>query len=398
MIAGPAALAAVIAAATALAFWLEGRYRWARNVGAALIAILLGAALSNLGLVPVGSPVYEGIFGPVTSLAIAWLLISVRLDDLREAGPTMLVAFLIGVTGTAIGALVGATVLAGAFGDEAWKLAGVTTGTYSGGSLNFVAVGRELGLPPSLFAAATAADNIVTAIWFGATLLLPLWLSRGEKEIADEPAGDRADRAVPTRSAMPDAIPEEPPGRTASSLPSIHEAPVLRVLDVTALFALGFTLIWAAGRLSAAVPAVPSVLWLTTLALAAGQIPAVRRLSGAMLLGTVALHLFFTLMGISSRVSEIASVGPQVLYLMAIVVGVHGLVLYGIGKLARLSPATLSVASQAAIGGPTTAMAMAIARRWPALILPGMAVGLLGYAVGNYLGFAIAYLTRALVG
>jgi uncharacterized membrane protein len=83
---------------------------------------------------------------------------------------------------------------------------------------------------------------------------------------------------------------------------------------------------------------------------------------------------------------------------MAIVVGVHGLVLYGIGKLARLSPATLSVASQAAIGGPTTAMAMAIARRWPALILPGMAVGLLGYAVGNYLGFGIAYLTRALVG
>ena len=374
MIADPVALAAVIAAATAVAFWLEGRYRWARNVGAALIAILLGAALSNLGLVPVGSPVYEGIFGPVTSLAIAWLLISVRLADLREAGPTMLAAFLIGVAGTAIGALVGATVLAGAFGDEAWKLAGVTTGTYSGGSLNFVAVGRELGLPPSLFAAATAADNIVTAIWFGATLLLPLWLSRGREKV------------------------DEVPARTASSLPSIHDAPVLRVLDVTALFALGFTLIWASGRLSAAVPAVPSVLWLTTLALAAGQISAVRRLSGAMLLGTVALHLFFTLMGISSRVSEIASVGPQVFYLMAIVVAVHGLVLYGIGKLARLSPATLSVASQAAIGGPTTAMAMAIARRWPALILPGMAVGLLGYAVGNYLGFGIAYLTRALVG
>jgi uncharacterized membrane protein len=374
LIADPVALTAAIAAATALAFWLEGRYRWARNVGAALIAILLGAVLSNVGLVPVGSPVYEGIFGPVTSLAIAWLLISVRLDDLREAGPTMLAAFLIGVAGTAIGALVGATVLAGTFGDEAWKLAGVTTGTYSGGSLNFVAVGRELGLPPSVFAAATAADNIVTAIWFGATLMLPLWLSRGERKVA------------------------EVPGRTASSLPSIHDAPVLRALDLTALFALGFTLIWAASRLSAAVPAVPSVLWLTTLALAAGQVPAVRRLSGAMLLGTVALHLFFTLMGISSRVSEIASLGPQVLYLMAIVVGVHGLVLYGIGKLARLSPGTLSVASQAAIGGPTTAMAMAIARRWPALILPGMAVGLLGYAVGNYLGFGIAYLTRALLG
>ncbi len=385
MIADPVALAAVIAAATALAFWLEGRYRWARDVGAALIAILLGAALSNLGFVPVGSPVYEGIFGPVTSLAIVWLLISVRFDDIREAGPTMLAAFLIGVAGTAIGALVGATVLAGEFGDAAWKLAGVTTGTYSGGSLNFVAVGRELGLPPSLFAAATAADNIVTAIWFGATLMLPLWLSRGKREAAAE---------VPAMHTLA----EEAPGRTASSLPLIHHAPELRTLDLTVLFALGLGLIWASGRLSAAVPAVPSILWLTTLALAAGQIPAVRRVSGAMLLGTVALHLFFTLMGISSRISEIASVGPQVLYLMAIVVGVHGLVLFGIGRLARLSPDTLSVASQAAIGGPTTAMAMAIARRWPALILPGMAVGLLGYAIGNYLGFGIAYLTRALLG
>jgi uncharacterized membrane protein len=374
LITDPVAVAAAIAGATALAFWLEGRYPWARNIGAALIAILLGAVLSNLGLVPVASPVYEGIFGPVTSLAIAWLLISVRLDDLREAGPTMLAAFLIGVAGTAIGALVGATLLLGAFGDEAWKLAGVTTGTYSGGSLNFVAVGRELGLPPPLFAAATAADNIVTAVWFGATLLLPLWFSR---------RGGKVD---------------EVPGRTASSLPSIDDAPVLRALDLTTLFALGFALIWASDRLSAAVPAVPGVLWLTTLALAVGQIPAVRRLAGAMLLGTVALHLFFTLMGISSRVAEIASVGPPVLYLMAIVVGVHGLVLYTAGRLARLSPGTLSVASQAAIGGPTTAMAMAIARRWPALILPGMAVGLLGYAVGNYLGFGIAYLTRALIG
>lgn len=391
MISDPVALAALIAAATAFAFWLEGRYRWARNVGAALLAILLGAALSNLGLVPVGSPVYEGIFGPVTSLAIAWLLISVRIDDLRAAGPTMLAAFLIGVAGTAIGAVVGTTALAGAFGDDAWKLAGVTTGTYSGGSLNFVAVGRELGLPPSLFAAATAADNIVTAIWFGATLMLPLWLSRGTRQIGEAPAVQSAD-------AIRDAMPEESVGRTASSLPSIHEAPVLKVLDLTALFALGFTLIWASEWLSAAVPAVPTVLWLTTLALAVGQIASVKRLSGAMLLGTVALHLFLTLMGISSRVSEIASVGPQVLYLMAIVVGVHGLVLFGLGRALRLSPGTLSVASQAAIGGPTTAMAMAIARRWPGLILPGMAAGLLGYAVGNYLGFGIAYLTRALVG
>jgi uncharacterized membrane protein len=63
-------------------------------------------------------------------------------------------------------------------GDETWKLAGTLVGTYSGGSLNFVAVGRALELPDSLFTAAAAADNVVTALRMVATLLLPGWLGR----------------------------------------------------------------------------------------------------------------------------------------------------------------------------------------------------------------------------
>ncbi len=388
MISRPIALAAAIATITALAFWLEARYTWARNVGAALLVIVLGAALSNLGLVPTASPIYDGIFGPVTSLAIAWLLLAVRLSDLREAGPRMLGAFGIGVLGTALGSVVGALVLSGAFGAETWKLAGVTTGTYSGGSLNFVAVGRALELPTSLFAAATAADNIVTAVWFGATLLIPLWLSRSKGDMAAGSAVGGAGAAV-AESAVAG------PGAAGAGL---SDGAALRALDVTLLFALGFSLIWLADQLSAAMPAIPSVLWLTTLALGAGQLPAVRRLSGSMLLGTIALHFFFALIGIGSRVSEIVVVGPAVLYLMVIVVGVHGVVIYGVGRLVRTDIATLSVASQAAIGGPTTAMALAIARKWPALMLPGLAAGLIGYAVGNYVGFGIAYLIRSLLG
>lgn len=388
MISQPIALAAVIATITALAFWLEARYTWARNVGAALLVIVLGAALSNLGLVPTASPIYDGIFGSVTSLAIAWLLLAVRLSDLREAGPRMLGAFGIGVLGTAVGSVVGALLLSGAFGAETWKLAGVTTGTYSGGSLNFVSVGRALELPTSLFAAATAADNIVTAVWFGATLLIPLWLSRSKGGVAAGSSGADPEAAVGVSAVA---------GPGAAGIGPSDKAS-MRALDVSLLFALGFSLIWLADQLSAAVPAIPSVLWLTTLALGAGQLPAVRRLSGSMLLGTIALHFFFALIGIGSRVSEIVVVGPAVLYLMVIVVGVHGVVIYGVGRLVRTDVATLSVASQAAIGGPTTAMALAMARKWPALMLPGLAAGLIGYAVGNYAGFGIAYLVRSLVG
>ncbi|MFQ5678480.1 MAG: DUF819 family protein, partial [Gemmatimonadota bacterium] len=178
MIQHPVTLATAIAGAAALAFWLEARFAWAGKAGAALLAILFGALLSNLELVPLVSPIYDGIFGPVTSLAIVWLLFAVRLADLRRAGPSMLLAFGLAVAGTVVGATLASLLFAEAFGDEAWKLSGILTGTYSGGSLNFVAVGRDLGLPPSLFSGAAAADNVVTAVWMGATLLLPVWLRR----------------------------------------------------------------------------------------------------------------------------------------------------------------------------------------------------------------------------
>ena len=47
------------------------------------------------------------------------------------------------------------------------------------------------------------------------------------------------------------------------------------------------------------------------------------------------------------------------------------------------------------MGGPASALALAVAREWPGLVLPGIIMGLFGYAVGTYAGFAIAYLVRA---
>lgn len=186
-------------------------------------------------------------------------------------------------------------------------------------------------------------------------------------------------------------------GRDAPEHPFFGAAS-LRLLDITLLLALGFGLLFAADAVAARVPAIPSVLWLTTFALTAAQLPAVRRLSGAMQLGTLALHFFFVVIGIGSRVAEIARVGPEIFYLTAMVVAIHGVLTYGAARVARLDVATVSVASQAAVGGPSSALALAVARDWPALVLPGTVAGLLGYAVGNYLGLGVAYLVRAAIG
>jgi uncharacterized membrane protein len=460
LISDPIALAAIIAGITALGFWLDRRYDWAAKVGAGLLIIGIGAVVSNMGLVPLSSPVYNAVTGPVTSLAIVWLLFAVDLRDLKAAGPLMLAAFGIAVAATAIGAITATLVFHRGLGHNAWKLAGAMTGTYSGGSLNFVAVGRALGIPAETFAAANASDAVMTAIWMGATIVLPLWIGKyyprpvpqhlmdertpTTDERVPQPLGvnpgssaariaDRrsriADRETPvtrTANTTPDAASEEPipsPAGNAANLaatadnrdprsairdqeppqaatqehPFFAEVP-LRILDISILFTLAFALILAANEMGKLVPSVPSVLWLTTFALVVGHVPTIANLKGAMQLGTLALHMFFAIIGIYSRIAEMLKVGPDVFLFTATVVLIHGALTYLGGRLARLDVGTTSVASQAAVGGPASAVALAVARDWPALVLPGIVAGLLGYAAGNYVAFGVAYLMRAIVG
>ena len=89
-------------------------------------------------------------------------------------------------------------------------------------------------------------------------------------------------------------------------------------------------------------------------------------------------------------------VGVSVFFYTVVVGGVHGVVVYGVGRLLRMDIATITVASQASVGGPSSAVAVAISREWNELVLPGIAVGLLGYALGNYAGFGLGYLVQSL--
>ena len=395
MIRDPLALTALIVGATALAFWLDHRFQFLGKVGASLIAIVLGAILSNLGLVPVSSPVYDMIMGPVTSLAIAWLLLSVNLADVRKAGGRMLGAYALAALGTAAGAFTAAILFAGVFGDDGWRLAGVLTGTFTGGSVNFVSVGRAVELSDRLFAGTTAADALITGLWMGATLLIPLWLGRfypAPPEGVVRPRDPAAHREPHDHEGLGPAGKGDPEGVPHPFF--LKEA--VSTLDLAILAAVGVGLLMASSFLGTLIPGIPAILWLTTLALAVGQLRGMARPRGAFPLGTLALHFFFVVIGILSRVSEILAVGVEVFWLTLVVVLVHGVVVYGGGRLARLDVATLSVASQAAVGGPSSALAVAVSREWRGLILPGIIVGLLGYAVGNYLGIGVALLVRSL--
>ena len=85
------------------------------------------------------------------------------------------------------------------------------------------------------------------------------------------------------------------------------------------------------------------------------------------------------------------------IYVMVMIV-VHMVGVYGIGRLFRLDIRVLTIASVASKAGPPAVVALANVHGWKTLVLPGVAMGLLGYAVGNYLGFAAAFMMRALLG
>ncbi len=392
MISDPLALTALVAVLTLLAFWLDYRVPWLSKVGASMLTLALGALVSNLGLVPATSPVYDVISGPVTMVGIAWLLLSVHLGDLKRAGPRMLGAFGIALAGTVAGALVGALAFGSAIGEEAWKLSGTITGTYTGGSVNYVAVGNGLGLSPAMFVGATASDALLTSVWLGATLLIPVWLGHLYPPIPTELT------THPGGPADPDH--HHHPFFQKVSLSTLDLAKLVAL--AIALYALaeivagGLAMLAERGSVPAWLGKVPSVLWLTTFALVAGHLRPIGRPEGAMQLGTLAIHFFFVVIGIWSRIADIIETGLAVFLYVSTVVLVHGLFVYAGGRLARIDVGTLSVASQAAVGGPSSALAVAAAREWPGLILPGVIVGLLGYAVGNYLGFGVAWAVQAM--
>ena len=143
-------------------------------------------------------------------------------------------------------------------------------------------------------------------------------------------------------------------------------------------------------------PGFPQVLWLTTISIVLAQVPAIRRLKGAAVLSYFALHLFFIVLGASSVVSEVFTAGVSLFVFMIFIITIHAIVVYSLGWLFRFDLPTVALASQSAIGGPGSSLALAMSMKWQTLVAPSIIVGIFGYALGNYLGFACAYLVRAL--
>ncbi len=390
MITEPLLLFAFLLLVVAAARRAEERWKAIQKISSAVVCTLLGILLANLGVIPRGGEFMDSISRFAIPYAIVLFVLSTRLADLRRAGPRMVLGFGLAGFGTFVGALAASLLFAGVLGPETWKLGGTFAGAFFGGGLNFAAVGQGLEMSDSLFAGAFVVDNLSTVPWMLTQVAL-----------ASALAAVFGRRAAGKVGAVP-----ENPETAAGSDESTENPDVLRrtwtegalsITHLAVLAAIPLLALTAAGLFAQVFPGVPEVLWLTTIALALGQIPLIQRLSGSAMLSYFALHIFFLVIGAASDVREVAAAGPWLFLYMLLIIAVHALVVYGVGWIARFDLATVTLSSQAAVGGPGSALALGMALRWKHRIAPAVIVGIFGYGFGNYLGFATAWLLRGML-
>ena len=381
-----------------LATWLDKTYKWARNLSPVILILTISAIASNLGFIPTETSddfsLYGDIMGFTIPFAVCLVLFQVQLVDLKKAGLQMLCAFAIACTGVFIGAVGGAVILSEQLGPDSWKLAAPYTGTYTGGSLNFNALWHEFQVGDgALFGAANAVDNLTFFPIFFFLLIVPERLKRFF------PIAKRWKKYQDDIHETHQKHTDPPLNIYSLAALTFCALAVMLLSDITALGLENLATKFAEDSfLRNLLSNIPSILILTTYALILAQFPRIAAMDGPHEIGNYAFYLFFAAIGATCNIGSAIASGP-VLFLYVSIIIVFGMsFLFGIGRLCKMDPKVLACAAMAAKIGPPAVLALVEAKQWKELALPGVAVGLLGYALGNYLGTFAAYLVKFIVG
>lgn len=371
----------------AISIYLEQRFEWASKLSGAIIALVGAMLLANFGVIPIESPTYDIVWAYVVPLAIPLLLFQSNIIKIWKESGRLLMIFLISSIGTAAGAIIAFFLLRNHI-PVLNDIGAMVSASYTGGSVNFAAMATRFDVDGETVSSTVVADNLLMALYFLVLIAIPavgfFRKNYHTPHIDDlEKNGSGNDNQAASYWK-----------RKEISLNDI----ALAVGSSFAIVAVSFKL---AEFFSNVIPADANIfltvlrgiigddyLMLTTITLLlVSSIPKFfSSINGAQEIGTFLIYIFFVVIGVPASIPLIIQNAPLILLFAAIIVFINMVISFSFGKLFKFSLEEIILSSNANIGGPTTAAAMAISRGWTKLVGPILIIGTLGYIIGNYIG------------
>ena len=389
----------VMLISVAVSVYLEQTYAWASRISGAVIALIFALVLVNTNIIPPHAELYDDIvWGYVVPIAIPLLLLQTNIVKIwRETG-RLLVIFLIGAAGTICGALIGCAILGSAI-DGLPKVAAMMTGSYIGGGVNFTALADAFKVSGTLVSSTIVADNRNLAIYF--LILLAIAGNAFFRRVYTHPLIDAVEKNGESDEGK--TLAAQYWGRKDISLRDIAMCVTYAVVVVTVSKFIGATLgtvispdaNWFTKMCNTFLGS--QYVWITLISMIFATFfeKQASSMNGAQEIGTFFIYMFFFVIGVPASIMEILTNAPLLFVFCLVMVVVNMLFCLIGGKMLGFALEDILIASNANIGGPTTAAGMAISQGWNALVGPAMLVGTLGYVIGTYLGIIVGSLLGA---
>jgi uncharacterized membrane protein len=360
----------------ALIIFLSTKIKWIKLIGAVVVCYFVGITLGNL-LPSDYLKLAAGQLSEISVLvAIPLLLFTTDLMSwLRLARPTLISFILVLFSVTFISSLSYFI-----FRDqltEATKISGMLVGVFTGGTPNMVAIGKALEVSESVFVILNAADLMVSGLilfllmGFGPRLYQKI-LKPFDKDLALEIDEAKAHRSW-SQESLPSKIKD-----TFKAL-TLTAAIVGSSILSSQLFFSGLNVVYI-------------ILSLTALSISASFITKVRELNGSYEIGQYALLIFCVSIGSMANIQDMLNTsGIYLLYLTLTLVGSMALHLL-LCFIFKIDSDTALITSVSGIYGPAFIGPFASLLKNKEILVSGVTCGLVGYAVGTYLGISLHYL------
>jgi uncharacterized membrane protein len=383
---------AIMLGCVGLCIYLEQTYLWAAKLTGPVLALAAAIALSNTGILPMESPSYDIVWGYIVPLCLPLLLFKASIIKVFRTTGSMFWAFNISALGTVIGAVIATLIFQDSVPFVA-ELSGIMTGSYIGGGVNFFALAETFKPPKELTSSLLVADSVIMAGMF--ILLISLTQFKFFRKNFPSPHQQEV---------------EDLGGENTLQAASFWEPRKISLLDIAKAMGIAMLIAAASAKLAEWIGVTNSpqmlksilgnqylLITVISVTVATSFHKHLDKIQGAEEIGTYLIYIFFFTIGIPADLYLIVTEAP-VLFLFCLVIAiVNFLVTFGLGRFFNMKLEDLTISVQACLGGPTAAAALAIAKGWKDLVLPGLLVGIWGYVIGTWLGVAIGSFALALL-